>query len=301
MSSQPVNPLNQSVPIVNPNGTPTWEFMRKWEQQFQTNGTIPSAADPTSEVSSDAVDGTATTFMRSDAAPKLKDTGVTPGEYGDATHYPLITVDAQGRITEISTEPAASALTLTDGTHTVTGVEQITVTGGVVGGATPNATLTISASGGVTSLGYPPPFNPTAGTTLAANFFFGRTIVASEALSVSNIIVPFQTSQPTAKLQPCIYAVSISGGTFGALLASGPVVTGAVKGVQALPLSAPYSVAKGDIIMFGFIVDTAVPFVCATAASEAVQFMAATTGSPPNPASGVTDTARQWGTFWLSA
>jgi hypothetical protein len=40
-----------------------------------------------------------------------------------------------------------TALTLTDGTNTVSNVGQITVTGGTVGGATPNATLTISGSG----------------------------------------------------------------------------------------------------------------------------------------------------------
>lgn len=41
--------------------------------------------------------------------------------------------------------------TLTDGSHSVSGVTQVTVTGGVVGGSTPNATLTISASAGGTS------------------------------------------------------------------------------------------------------------------------------------------------------
>ena len=40
-----------------------------------------------------------------------------------------------------------SSLTLTDGTHTVTGTSQITVTGGTVGGTTPNATLLISGGG----------------------------------------------------------------------------------------------------------------------------------------------------------
>ena len=39
-----------------------------------------------------------------------------------------------------------ASLTLTDGVHTVTAVAQITVTGGTVGGSTPNATLTITAS-----------------------------------------------------------------------------------------------------------------------------------------------------------
>jgi hypothetical protein len=39
-----------------------------------------------------------------------------------------------------------SGITFTDGTHTVTGSTQLTVTGGTVGGSTPNATLTISAA-----------------------------------------------------------------------------------------------------------------------------------------------------------
>ncbi len=43
---------------------------------------------------------------------------------------------------------AGGSWTLTDGTHTITGVTQVTVTGGVVGGTTPNATLSITASAG---------------------------------------------------------------------------------------------------------------------------------------------------------
>lgn len=39
---------------------------------------------------------------------------------------------------------SGGSLTLTDGTHTVTGTTQITVTGATVGGSTPNATLTVS-------------------------------------------------------------------------------------------------------------------------------------------------------------
>lgn len=36
-----VNPLSWQVPIVNKDGTPTNEFMRKWLQQAATNGSIP--------------------------------------------------------------------------------------------------------------------------------------------------------------------------------------------------------------------------------------------------------------------
>ena len=42
---------------------------------------VPSGANPTAEVSGTAVNGTAGTFMRSDAAPALADTAVTPGSY----------------------------------------------------------------------------------------------------------------------------------------------------------------------------------------------------------------------------
>lgn len=158
-----------------------------------------------------------------------------------------------------------------------------------------------SSSGGVTSLGFTEMFNPTGGTSLATGFFFGRTIVATEALLAAKVQVAFQTSSGSAKLQPCIYAVSIASQTFGTLRASGPVVTGAVRGVQDLPLTTPLAVAKGDVIMYGFICDTAAPDVCATRNDTPVQFMSASTGSPPNPASGVTDTTRGWGSFWLSA
>lgn len=69
----------------------------------------PAAANPTAQVGPAAVNGAATTFMRSDAAPKLADTAVTPATYGSASTSAQVTVDQQGRVT------AASSVAITTG------------------------------------------------------------------------------------------------------------------------------------------------------------------------------------------
>ena len=68
-----------------------------------------SGANPSATIGATATNGVATTFMRSDAAPALETTGVTPNTYGDALLIPVLTVDATGRITAASTvSPSAS-------------------------------------------------------------------------------------------------------------------------------------------------------------------------------------------------
>jgi hypothetical protein len=52
----------------------------------------------------------------------------------------------------VATAGGSLGVTFTDGTHTVASATQLTVTGGTVGGTTPNATLTVTAGGGLGTL-----------------------------------------------------------------------------------------------------------------------------------------------------
>lgn len=46
MALSTANPLNWNVPIVNPDRTPTHEFMQKWVLQARINGAIPTLSTP---------------------------------------------------------------------------------------------------------------------------------------------------------------------------------------------------------------------------------------------------------------
>lgn len=73
----------------------------------------------------------------------LKPTGVTPGSYTSTN----LTVNANGVITAASNgSGGGGALTVTDGTNTVTPATKVTFTGATVSGTTPNAVVTVPAA-----------------------------------------------------------------------------------------------------------------------------------------------------------
>ena len=73
-----------------------------------TSGGGNTPGNPSALIGATATNGTATTYMRSDAAPALETTGVTSGFYKSAD----ITVDSQGRVTTASDGSAITTFRL---------------------------------------------------------------------------------------------------------------------------------------------------------------------------------------------
>ena len=84
---------------------------------------------------------------------------------------------------------SGSGWTLTDGTHTVTGATQVTVTGGTVGGSTPNATLTVSGGTVGSGTASEPAYYASTGTAVAASsaMTFSSTAITSYLGTIATV------------------------------------------------------------------------------------------------------------------
>lgn len=99
----------------------------------------------------------------------LEDTAVTPGTYGSASVYPVVTVDQQGRLTAVTTQAVPG------GALTAKNVTQLTNASNVTLVSIPNMTLTLAANTTYSICGF---FihSSTSNTTGIALSFNGGTV-----------------------------------------------------------------------------------------------------------------------------
>lgn len=117
------------------------------------------------------------------------------------------------------------ALTLTDGTHTVADVDQITVSGATVGGTTPNATLAISGGGGssVGPLGFGATLDMSGVTSILDNTNGDLTVSPFTSINVSS--------------SASITRLNVSGATIAALVCNDDSVLASINASGATALT----------------------------------------------------------------
>lgn len=142
--------------LITPNGT---------GKTVITNPYIGDASTSLAEYIYDTVGGAVTggtgiTITNSDASNtstvSITDTGVTAGSYGSSSAIPVLTINAQGQITTISTASISTSLSIAGdtGTDTVTsGVDTLTFVGGTgITSAVTDNTVTLSIDSTVATL-----------------------------------------------------------------------------------------------------------------------------------------------------
>lgn len=242
---QLIENLSSQVPITNPDGTPTPQFM-KVIQKLAITGALSKDTAGAIQVGSGAV----TLAMIQNIADKmvlannagvsgpplaltmsqiLDFLGVTRGSiiYRGASGWTLLPPGTSGNVLQ------------TNGT-----------------GADPTWVTPASGGGGISTIG-----NTVfaTSTTPAVNFYVGTTIFVPAAFTINKICFETTAATATAKYQAFVYhatpaAASASGQT---LLGSSIQITGTVAGYNEVALTSPLLVAKGDIIFIGVSVITA--------------------------------------------
>lgn len=249
-----VNPLDWKVPIVNADGTPTNEFMRKWAQQARTNGNIPdlSTAAGVSEVL-DKIAATAQSILvrgtaqwggltaPGDASKFLN--GANPPAFAQAKDSDLAFTDITTNDT--STTKHGFMPKLPGGSTNFfreDGTWAAPPGGGGGGGSSPLALL-IGADGH----GSP--------NSLSGNYISVLSIAIPADGSLTGVGMLCNTTSATANWAVAVYADA--GGTPGALLAQSAAQVGLTAGtVASAALTTPQTVTKGQIVWLAFWGDT---------------------------------------------
>lgn len=263
-----LSPLQNSVQIVNPDGTPTPYFIQLLQQLYEEKSLTDSQVELTAGL--DLIAGAG-----------LSGGGPLNGSAGDIT----LSASVQAILNLVSTtrgailyRGAAVWSALLPGA-----AGSFLKTNGA--GADPVWDVAGGGGGGLTTLG-----KPELSTTQSpsVNFYIMKMVLVDANFTINKIAFEMSAAVPTTKYQPFVYASSAAG-VPGALLGSGAQVTGAVAGYNEAPLSAPVNVLKGQLIWIGANVTTAA-LAGMWAQVGGLSAFSANGGStvPANPSPGVT-------------
>lgn len=153
-----------------------------------------------------------------------------------------------------------------------------------------------------TEFGCPDAINPNSAVVLTAGFFFARAIVAERTGTLNSVKFHASAAQAPNTIIPGIYA-NTAANIIGALLGSGPKITGVVNGLNKFSLTTGVPVTKGQVYWIGFQIlngGGTVASLYATSISSAMIAFFASTVALPNPAPAASY-GGTWGAFWASA
>jgi hypothetical protein len=157
------------------------------------SGSGALGANPTAQIGAAAVNGSANTFLRSDGAPALADSGVAAGTYTLST----VTFDAKGRATSASNGSVVSSQRVTLGwdpnidpnNNVIATFDQASTVASIVGtvhvavGATATLDVYVAASGtacsGGTKVNDSTPFNANGTANTNQTLTLSNTAIAS--------------------------------------------------------------------------------------------------------------------------
>ena len=214
----------------------------------------------------------------------LDDTAVTADSYGSTTEIPVITVDAQGRITAASTAAISTSFTLSDGsnTQTVNGGDTLTVSGGTnitsVVGATDTVTLNLDGDISLTSVtatGAVEGGSLTDGTaTLSSGALSGATTVTASGAVTGGSLTDGTATLSSGALSGAT-TVTASGAVTGGSLTDGTATLASGSLTGAVNLTASGTITDGA----ASISDGNITGVVNATASGTVQFGSLSDGS----------------------
>lgn len=252
-----IQPLNDRVPVVNPDGTPTQYFLR----QLQDRGFTVDEKITAEEAKALIEEALAAHSVNAG-------TGLTGG--GTLDTDPTLSLDALlGQLNDVdfSTPPTDGQVIVYDaGSSTWKPADQ-------------------SGGGGTVLHSFGEAPGTGAGTIYGGGIWFGNLITIDQDGTIDTVVYALDVAETGINAVPVIYADNA--GNAGALLADGPQVNNGNVGDNPLPLTTPIAVTAGQRIWVGcYQASTGSIIPTKTAGSVSKYFI----GTPPpaNPGGSLT-------------